>query len=56
MNNEKVPTESSQQTAGCPSKQDHSWAGKSVIEDIREAATIAAFEYCLEEWKEDHTF
>jgi len=36
-------------------KQGSSWAGKSVIEDIREAATIAAFEHFLEEWKEDQT-
>ncbi|MGA1793428.1 MAG: hypothetical protein ACMUHM_05710 [Thermoplasmatota archaeon] len=33
-------------------KQGNSWAGKSPIEDIKEAATIAAFEHFLSEWKE----
>ena len=33
-------------------KQGNSWAGKSPVEDIKEAATIAAFEHCLSEWKE----
>jgi len=33
-------------------KQGNSWAGKSVIEDIKEAAMIAAFEHSLEEWKD----
>jgi len=33
-------------------KQGNSWAGKSIIEDIKEAATIAAFEHSLEEWRD----
>jgi hypothetical protein len=33
-------------------KQDNAWAGKSPVEDIKDAATIAAFEHFLEEWKE----
>ena len=33
-------------------KQGNAWAGKSPVEDIKEAATIAAFEHYLEEWKD----
>ena len=33
-------------------KQGNAWAGKSPVEEIKEAATIAAFENYLSEWKE----
>jgi hypothetical protein len=33
-------------------KQDNAWAGKSPVEEIKDAATIAAFEHFLEEWKD----
>jgi hypothetical protein len=33
-------------------KQGNAWAGKSPVEEIKEAATIAAFEHYLSEWKE----
>jgi len=33
-------------------KQGLSWAGKSPVEEIKEAATIAAFEHYLTEWKD----
>ncbi|MFW3146872.1 MAG: hypothetical protein ACMUIE_08695 [Thermoplasmatota archaeon] len=33
-------------------KQDLGWAGKSPIEEIKDAATIAAFERYLSEWED----
>jgi len=36
-------------------KKDNSRVGKSVIEDIKEAETIAALKHYLEEWKDDRT-
>jgi hypothetical protein len=33
-------------------KQGNAWAGKSPVEEIKEAATIAAFEHYLNEWKD----
>jgi hypothetical protein len=33
-------------------KQGNAWAGKSPVEEIKEAATIAAFEQFLNEWKD----
>jgi len=33
-------------------KQGNAWAGKSPVEEIKEAATIAAFEQYLNEWKD----
>ena len=32
-------------------KQGNAWAGKSPVEEIKEAATIAAFEHFLNEWR-----
>ena len=32
-------------------KQGNAWAGKSPVEEIKEAATIAAFEQYLNDWK-----
>jgi hypothetical protein len=34
-------------------KQELAWAGKSPIQEITEAATIAAYEHFKAEWKED---
>ena len=33
-------------------KQGDCWAGKSPVQDIREAATIAAFEHYLAHWSD----
>lgn len=33
-------------------KQDNAWSGKSPIEEIKDSATIAAFELYMSEWEE----
>lgn len=33
-------------------KQGNAWNGKSPVEEIKEAATVAAFEHYLNEWKD----